>query len=80
MKNLTADSVLPLIRSACMLNFWLYDHIAWLTAGAKVLDFSPKKVSVIQHISQEKKREQENMPIQHGNKHIKICQVFAVAI
>jgi len=48
MKNLTVDSVLPLLRSACMLNFWIYDHIAWLTAGAKVLDFCPKKVSVVQ--------------------------------
>ena len=48
MKNLSVDTVLPLMRSACMLNFWLYDHMAWFAGGAKVLAVSPAKVSVVQ--------------------------------
>jgi len=47
-KNLSVESVLPLVRSACMLNFWVYDHLAWLTSGAKVLSLCPKNVSVTQ--------------------------------
>ena len=48
MKNLSVDTVLPLMRSACMLNFWLYDHMAWFAGGAKVLAVSPAQVSVTQ--------------------------------
>jgi len=47
-KNLRADTVLPLLRSACMLNFWVYDHMSWLAGGAKVLPMSSANISVTQ--------------------------------
>jgi len=48
MKNLRAETVLPLLRSACMLNFWVYDHLSWLAGGAKVLPMSASNISVVQ--------------------------------
>jgi len=46
--NLSVDTILPLLRSACMLNFWFYDHLAWLASGAKVLSASPANISIVQ--------------------------------
>ena len=42
------EALLPVVRSACMLNFWAFDHAIWLAAGAKVLDRSPARLSVAQ--------------------------------
>ena len=46
--SLSAETVLPVVRSLCMINFWLFDHASWLSGGARVLSASPARLSVTQ--------------------------------